>query len=92
MERAHAKVTGRIERLTDMMADGIGNDAEMKSRLAATPAEHEGINRGLEDVEVTVDRTSPRPSGVTLPSWRRCHTRQSCRLARRAWRYPTLTN
>ena len=50
--RARAKVTGRIERLTDMMADGIGDYAEMKSRLAAALAERAAFDRTLEDAEV----------------------------------------
>ena len=45
-------MTGRIERLTDMMADGVGNYVEMKKRLLAALAEREEIDRQLEDVEV----------------------------------------
>ncbi len=52
IERNRAKVTGRIERLTDMMADGVGNYVEMKKRLLAALAEREEIDRQLEDVEV----------------------------------------
>ena len=52
VERARAKVTGRIERLTDMMADGIGDYAEMKGRLAAALAERAEIDRRREDAEV----------------------------------------
>ena len=52
IERARGKVTGRIERLTDMMADGIGDYAEMKSRLAAALTERAEIDRRLEDADV----------------------------------------
>ena len=52
VERSRAKVTGRIERLTDMMADGIGDYAEMKGRLQAALAERTEIDRRLEDVAV----------------------------------------
>ncbi|MFW2851123.1 recombinase family protein [Sphingomonas sp. TX0543] len=52
VERNRAKLTGRIERLTDMMADGIGDYAEMKSRLAAALSDRAAIERQLEDIEV----------------------------------------
>ncbi|HEX8486435.1 hypothetical protein [Sphingomonas sp.] len=52
VERSRAKVTGRIERLTDMMADGIGDYIEMKGRLQAALAERAEIDRRLEDIEV----------------------------------------
>ena len=52
IERSRAKVTGRIERLTDMMADGIGDYAEMKGRLQAALAERAEIDRRLEDIAV----------------------------------------
>ncbi|WP_066709378.1 recombinase family protein, partial [Sphingomonas adhaesiva] len=52
-ERARAKVTGRIERLTTMMMDGVGAYAEMKVRLATALAERAEIDRRLEEAEVT---------------------------------------
>lgn len=52
VERSRAKVTGRIERLTDMMADGIGDYAEMNGRLQAALAERAEIDRRLEDIAV----------------------------------------
>ncbi len=52
VERSRAKVTDRIERLTDMMADGIGDYGEMKGRLAAALGERAEIDRHLEDAEV----------------------------------------
>lgn len=52
IERARAKVTGRIERLTDMMADGIGDYAEIKVRLSAALTDRAEIDRRLEDAEV----------------------------------------
>lgn len=52
VERARHKVTGRIERLTDMMADGIGDYAEMKSRLTSALAERAAIDRDMEEADV----------------------------------------
>lgn len=52
IERARAKVSRRIGRLTDMMADGVGNYEEMKARLKAALTEREEIDRRLESVEV----------------------------------------
>ena len=52
IERSREKVTGRIDRLTYMMADGIGNYAEMKARLSAALTERAEIDRRLEDAEV----------------------------------------
>lgn len=52
VERARAKVTGRIERLTNMMMDGLGNYDEAKKRLVAALQEREALDRQLEEGEV----------------------------------------
>ncbi|WP_443027170.1 hypothetical protein [Sphingomonas sp. LB3N6] len=53
LERALVKTNGRIGRLTDMMADGVGDYADMKARLAAALGERTNLERRMEEAEVT---------------------------------------
>ena len=48
LTRTRAKVTGQIERLTDMMADGIGIYAEMKKRLATALSDRARIDAEID--------------------------------------------
>ncbi len=52
IDQALARVSGRIGRITDLIADGIGDYGEAKGRLVNALKEREAIERQLEDAEV----------------------------------------
>ena len=52
LERSRAKVTGRIERLTDLLADGIGDAAENRKRITTALAERAEIEAKIKDADL----------------------------------------